>query len=408
MHMKQCPHCNAELPQEANFCLYCMTKLTDETEVAVARRPWWRFLLLAVIPVIVIAIAVLLFFTLSDKTGQTLPSPTPSSATSRQPTALSPTATKGLQFDSWPHLLEMSYRQIYDSYGLVDCDYSELGCNVYSLPGYTDPGFVFIYFSRKNSKGTDEYYNSLPEAVWVESSLLFKDMRSPTLGQLKEYLGDCTIADGTLVCYKDGFEYYATLGSTDDNAAAPDVRIRTDADHSDSALPSALSTVDVNFLDISIYDASVFHTLNRKDVDDLPIDSTNGYYCSTYDGRQLIIAYRVGASMIQAVYVDYLNSLYKQRYSVNGVDGTTTYDQLTQKWGYPDYYDPGEAEDLYSYAFYSQEDVAGPAHTYVAVLASDFNGSGYVVGLYILRNEFMTTTAVFPFPDGVSITFPVN
>ena len=31
--MKQCPHCQKDIPEEAVFCIYCMTELTEKTEI---------------------------------------------------------------------------------------------------------------------------------------------------------------------------------------------------------------------------------------------------------------------------------------------------------------------------------------------------------------------------------------
>ena len=52
--MKPCPHCGKELPQEMQFCPYCMEKLITETVIGTApvrhRRRWlWAVFLIAVL-----------------------------------------------------------------------------------------------------------------------------------------------------------------------------------------------------------------------------------------------------------------------------------------------------------------------------------------------------------------------
>ena len=52
--MKPCPHCGKELPQEMQFCPYCMEKLMSETVIGTApvrhRRRWlWAVFLIAVL-----------------------------------------------------------------------------------------------------------------------------------------------------------------------------------------------------------------------------------------------------------------------------------------------------------------------------------------------------------------------
>ena len=46
--MKPCPHCGKELPQEMQFCPYCMEKLITETVIGdtpTRRRRWWLWLI---------------------------------------------------------------------------------------------------------------------------------------------------------------------------------------------------------------------------------------------------------------------------------------------------------------------------------------------------------------------------
>lgn len=51
--MKPCPHCGKELPQEMQFCPYCMEKLIAETVIGDTpirhRRRWWLWLIIALL-----------------------------------------------------------------------------------------------------------------------------------------------------------------------------------------------------------------------------------------------------------------------------------------------------------------------------------------------------------------------
>ncbi|MBQ3202529.1 MAG: zinc ribbon domain-containing protein [Clostridia bacterium] len=51
--MKPCPHCGKELPQEMQFCPYCMEKLITETVIGDTpvrrRRRWWLWLIIALL-----------------------------------------------------------------------------------------------------------------------------------------------------------------------------------------------------------------------------------------------------------------------------------------------------------------------------------------------------------------------
>lgn len=51
--MKPCPHCGKELPQEIQFCPYCMEKLITETVIGDTpvrrRRRWWLWLIIALL-----------------------------------------------------------------------------------------------------------------------------------------------------------------------------------------------------------------------------------------------------------------------------------------------------------------------------------------------------------------------
>lgn len=48
--MKRCPNCKKEIAEEASFCIYCMTELTEKREIPTGRnrkkRPWKKALLL--------------------------------------------------------------------------------------------------------------------------------------------------------------------------------------------------------------------------------------------------------------------------------------------------------------------------------------------------------------------------
>ena len=43
MDIKKCPHCGRELPIEANFCPYCMTKLIDEKDSQIITKTLERY-----------------------------------------------------------------------------------------------------------------------------------------------------------------------------------------------------------------------------------------------------------------------------------------------------------------------------------------------------------------------------
>lgn len=51
--MKPCPHCGKELPQEMQFCPYCMEKLITETVIGDTpvrrRRRWWLWLIIVLL-----------------------------------------------------------------------------------------------------------------------------------------------------------------------------------------------------------------------------------------------------------------------------------------------------------------------------------------------------------------------
>lgn len=60
--MKKCPFCNADIEENARFCLYCMTPL-EEKQPAVVIKPthrWWLYVIAAVLVVAATVLAVLL------------------------------------------------------------------------------------------------------------------------------------------------------------------------------------------------------------------------------------------------------------------------------------------------------------------------------------------------------------
>ncbi len=57
--MRPCPHCGRELPEEMQFCPYCMEKFTEETPVGATpshRRLWPLWVALAALPVLVLTL----------------------------------------------------------------------------------------------------------------------------------------------------------------------------------------------------------------------------------------------------------------------------------------------------------------------------------------------------------------
>ena len=70
MEMKQCPCCNKEIPQESNFCLFCMTKFIEEETlepVTIKRRKKGFFVLSAIAAVLMIVGLVVLVGSIQEK-----------------------------------------------------------------------------------------------------------------------------------------------------------------------------------------------------------------------------------------------------------------------------------------------------------------------------------------------------
>ena len=74
--MKKCPFCNAEIEENARFCLYCMNSLEEKEliETPKERKRWWPVLLAAVLVLVLAVICAIVLpkeKNLSDKTQGT-------------------------------------------------------------------------------------------------------------------------------------------------------------------------------------------------------------------------------------------------------------------------------------------------------------------------------------------------
>lgn len=72
---KFCKNCGKELPLEATFCPYCMTKLIDVTtgkEIKIKKKkPFWLFVLIIVLIVLAI-VGTVLFLLWNENTNDTV------------------------------------------------------------------------------------------------------------------------------------------------------------------------------------------------------------------------------------------------------------------------------------------------------------------------------------------------
>ena len=91
--MKRCPHCGAQLQEEARFCLYCMRSLENKPDVtphAIEKKRWWWLVATAVA---VASLAVLLLCLPKADKSQTDAAFVPSTQTDAA--SSSPTQMKG-------------------------------------------------------------------------------------------------------------------------------------------------------------------------------------------------------------------------------------------------------------------------------------------------------------------------
>ncbi|MBE6958999.1 MAG: hypothetical protein E7447_07620, partial [Ruminococcaceae bacterium] len=59
--MKKCPFCNAEIEENARFCLYCMRSLTEKEQIFLhkKKKPQWSLIIVAIVALTMIAVLLL-------------------------------------------------------------------------------------------------------------------------------------------------------------------------------------------------------------------------------------------------------------------------------------------------------------------------------------------------------------
>lgn len=157
--MKKCPFCGADLAEEAQFCLYCMTPLNEKEQILPAkRRPkGWLFALGGVLHLTAVLLLLLWPRSTGEPNGSTMRKPTPSSAATSAgittvPSTTAPTTvptTVSTTLSSTSNEVRYHYRAAKTS--------DDIG------PSYSNPGNHIVITGVENP-ASDGVYN-IPDTI---------------------------------------------------------------------------------------------------------------------------------------------------------------------------------------------------------------------------------------------------